>query len=213
MDIKGLKAEFLLRRGSREEFWITEEIGGVVLALIDAEIARQTVTNLCSHCQWGCMGACPQTDNIVFGCGLGNDNVVECENYINRIAYTRYQAHQTVTDDKVRNEIERNNECIKWLKGTKVTGSKRCVFFMQRCNKLLQLMQTEPWIPVSERLPDHNNPVLINVPDYNLNDGKYLGYITIGGYQNGTWYQGSVGYPGAVTHWQPLPEPPKECHD
>ena len=62
------------------------------------------------------------------------------------------------------------------------------------------------WIPVTERLPDTCNPVLIclhwGLDDYEITVGEYWG--------------NSKGSPGwgifdpYVTHWMPLPEPPKE---
>ena len=60
------------------------------------------------------------------------------------------------------------------------------------------------WIPVTERLPEEKHAVLVWQPQYLnsyvvvLSDGEWFVY---GGY--GTKVFG-------VTHWMPLPEPPKE---
>lgn len=51
------------------------------------------------------------------------------------------------------------------------------------------------WIPVTERLPDIGKDVLI----YSKEDGVDVDYY--GGDMFGYWN---------VTHWMPLPEPPKE---
>ena len=67
------------------------------------------------------------------------------------------------------------------------------------------------WIPVTERLPDESGNYLTA-----FGDGRYMavnefmhprGWSTEEGrkaHPNGKWYWGDV------THWMPLPEPPKE---
>ena len=67
--------------------------------LITAEQNRRANTNLCYDCQLTCMAECPENDNIVFGCGVGNDNVVECKNYISKEAYAKYQNRRAVSGD------------------------------------------------------------------------------------------------------------------
>lgn len=71
------------------------------------------------------------------------------------------------------------------------------------------------WIPVTERLPDNNNPVLV----YCTNTTIGGGYIThIGSFNSGRYWflraePGIATFPvreWQVTHWMPLPEPPKE---
>ena len=52
------------------------------------------------------------------------------------------------------------------------------------------------WIPVTERLPEKNTWVLA----YCKYNGHVVDYLDI----NGLWSYGNV------THWMPLPEPPKE---
>lgn len=58
------------------------------------------------------------------------------------------------------------------------------------------------WIPVSERLPERRRCVLcrLSYPDIEeiIVENQYYG--------NGMWMEESE----AVTHWMPLPEPPKE---
>lgn len=69
------------------------------------------------------------------------------------------------------------------------------------------------WIPVTERLPEDEKPVLAYY-GYN-NDGDYgLAMMFIGTLSyfcfeaNPHWQHASTGL--VVTHWMPLPEPPKE---
>lgn len=52
------------------------------------------------------------------------------------------------------------------------------------------------WIPVTEKMPERNKWVLA----YCKYKGHVIDYVDI----NGLWSYGNV------THWQPLPEPPKE---
>ena len=58
------------------------------------------------------------------------------------------------------------------------------------------------WIPVTERLPNAHELVLIYNPGYLMTTG----FI----YEDGRWRVRSVDYPDTPTHWMPLPEPPKE---
>ena len=58
------------------------------------------------------------------------------------------------------------------------------------------------WIPVTERLPDTEDRVLVC-----CKTKKGLQTINMAYLFNGTWHgQGSM---SGVTHWMPLPEPPK----
>lgn len=63
------------------------------------------------------------------------------------------------------------------------------------------------WIPVTDRLPEQNTRVI-----------GFMAWkgITVIEYQNGKWYSIDHLQPlpnEAVTHWMPLPEPPKEEKD
>ena len=61
------------------------------------------------------------------------------------------------------------------------------------------------WIPVGERMPEPG--------DCNKN-GDVLAYTS----DHEVWIEGIAGFPpmvedGAITHWMPLPQPPKEEND
>lgn len=67
------------------------------------------------------------------------------------------------------------------------------------------------WIPVEERLPDKSGNYLTAFEDGSamaVNEFMHpRGWLTEEGHKanpNGKWYW------GGVTHWMPLPEPPKE---
>lgn len=78
------------------------------------------------------------------------------------------------------------------------------------CDSEIWNTRHSPWISVFERLPDHNNPVLISTKenygfDYNV---SYLHRNDLGN----NWHdqQGIRIEKYKVTHWMPLPQPPKE---
>lgn len=70
------------------------------------------------------------------------------------------------------------------------------------------------WIPVAERLPENNSPVLVYLKNYTI-QGGYV--VHIGSYDTaGFWFlrtqPGITSIPvreWVVTHWMPLPEAPK----
>lgn len=57
----------------------------------------------------------------------------------------------------------------------------------------------EGWISVKDRRPERFIPVIAYHPDFGIFDAAYDGR---------EFY--SIGSPVPVTHWMPLPEPPKE---
>lgn len=64
-------------------------------------------------------------------------------------------------------------------------------------------VQHVKWIPVTKRLPDKRKWVLCRC-EANI--------IEVLRWENNEWYHDPmhVYYPSFVTHWMPLPEPPKE---
>ncbi len=69
------------------------------------------------------------------------------------------------------------------------------------------------WISVKDRLPRYNETVLIYRPSMAepILADKYFGWY---GEDDNEWHEGWLRYGGVkndlITHWQPLPEPPKE---
>lgn len=86
------------------------------------------------------------------------------------------------------------------------------------CNVILSMLGDEnqtptieagpKWISVKDRLPAYNRTVLTYSPDMaqTMLVDEYAGYY---GEDDDEWYEGWVHRKG-VTHWMPLPEPPKE---
>jgi len=71
------------------------------------------------------------------------------------------------------------------------------------------LAKVPTWISVGERLPEKHVEVLICTENYGKNE---LGFATVAVWDGSEWIetwdrQKSVHY---VSHWMPLPEPPKE---
>ena len=67
----------------------------------------------------------------------------------------------------------------------------------------------QEWIPVTERLPEVDQPVMIFAFGKSVGEGVYRGHD--GFHHVWKMYTSSGTYwDDEVTHWQPLPQPPKE---
>lgn len=80
--------------------------------------------------------------------------------------------------------------------------------------RIAELEEQLRWIPVTERMPDRNLPVLVRCTNTTISGG----YVThIGSCDSEKfWFlktqPGTASFPvreWQVTHWMPLPEPPK----
>ena len=74
----------------------------------------------------------------------------------------------------------------------------------------------QEWISVNDRLPEEDNNYIVTVCDEGCSDGEGIWYSTVvvvAEYYKGswTWYDGGSEYSleDIVTHWMPLPQPPK----
>lgn len=75
-------------------------------------------------------------------------------------------------------------------------------FCVAQGEELSRLKAQQRWIPVTERLPEDDDDVLI------MSSGSIsMGYYSI---YNEYWADYINVYNSDVTHWMPLPEPPKE---
>ena len=66
------------------------------------------------------------------------------------------------------------------------------------CGETLAELEKPRWIPVTERLPEKDVRVIVCA---SLPEGVHSDFI----YEDGHWFVST-----GVTHWMPLPEPPKE---
>lgn len=70
------------------------------------------------------------------------------------------------------------------------------------------------WIPVTERVPEHGGTVVCRTRDRQLAFGRAMRWCEQRGGERHEKYHW-MGYPDGsldVTHWMPLPEPPR-CTD
>ena len=67
---------------------------------------------------------------------------------------------------------------------------------------LLELLYIPRWIPVTERLPEDGQWVLV------WGHGQKIPIMMFR--ESGAWIDDQFEFHTAVTHWMPLPEPPKE---
>lgn len=75
--------------------------------------------------------------------------------------------------------------------------------------KLVEAAEERCWIPVTERLPeDIDEEVLVCTEDYGKSE---LGFVTVAVYDGTDWLEcwERKTYLTDVSHWMPLPTPPK----
>lgn len=75
--------------------------------------------------------------------------------------------------------------------------------------RVAELEAAQQWIPVTERLPERQGNTALNARYLVL----YLGYyhdVIVFSPSNKKWLSGEEDKTEFVTHWMPLPEPPKE---
>ena len=86
----------------------------------------------------------------------------------------------------------------------KLTG--RCARYAE---EIAVLQEREKWVPVTERLPEvwrnDETSELVNYMIYSPDFG-----VDIGNYHANAKKWLCMALPCTVTHWRPLPEPPKE---
>ena len=71
-----------------------------------------------------------------------------------------------------------------------------------------RLKAQQRWIPVTERLPEDGFEVLVYTDRYGGRH-EFAYYVP----RLGAWYQNCALLIPNVTHWMPLPKPPKECDE
>lgn len=78
--------------------------------------------------------------------------------------------------------------------------------YSKMAKELAELRQQNRWVPVSERLPDYNEEVLITDGKYVTIDTRYFLENT----EDGEAYTWDINGWDDVIAWKPLPEPYKE---
>ena len=99
-------------------------------------------------------------------------------------------------------------------------GQMRLAVTEEACRVPVEMPYKTAWINVKDRLPDQDGWYLVYAPGYRGNSRIYgldgMAYSNFkDNYKNhwGIERGGSRGWPGIVTHWMPLPEPPPEEQD
>ena len=105
------------------------------------------------------------------------------------------------------------NDLIKRLRETE-SRSKRAL--LDEAAQAIEKLEGR-WISASERLPESDGTYIVTACDEGCSCGEGIWYdtvVVVAEYYRGswTWYEGETDYDwnGIVTHWMPLPEPPKE---
>jgi hypothetical protein len=70
----------------------------------------------------------------------------------------------------------------------------------------IEEMSKPRWIPVTERLPEKNVNVLCHLRSLDTQSECCI----IDHLKDGRWWKAEYSWNFEVTHWMPLPEPPKE---
>jgi len=107
-DLKRIKAKmtlFTMVKGEGDAVFTFDDFYAID-ELLEKEIMKRKHTNQCLFCVWGCMAECPVNPDVVFGEGVGNDNVIACHNYVNKEAYDKYQNRKQNSDSIPIQDIE-----------------------------------------------------------------------------------------------------------
>lgn len=67
------------------------------------------------------------------------------------------------------------------------------------------------WIPVTERLPEKDGKYLCNIIRFGQYIWKQYCYIDVLAFQDDCFFEDDIGIE-RVTHWMPIPQPPKVDH-
>ena len=112
-------------------------------------------------------------------------------------------------------------QIISWLldKAARAQDHSYARMLNQAAKRLKELEEKQRWIPVAERLPELYQECFVLVKmkyewekdyEYNVDSGCYVGeHGYIGNFNTyNDWNEGQDDI--QITHWMPLPEPPKE---
>lgn len=141
------------------------------------------------------------------------------------MVYERFNAPIPVQRDRRNTEmggiILTKAEAIRWLMETKLGGAmlgdKQVVAVCDMAIAAIREQEERRWIPVTERLPEENGCYIVVACDEGCSAGEGIWYDTVvveAEYYNCSWSWDENGteydLTDIVTHWMPLPEPPKE---
>lgn len=120
-----------------------------------------------------------------------------------------------------------HNALVEMMGGT--WNQPRAMELLQEAQSMglqaLREKQTGGWIPVRDRLPEETDIYLVNIHQKNEESGETGDFVITAWYQKNSllftpkeigwtllneWYDLTPMMREYISHWQPLPEPPKE---
>lgn len=126
-------------------------------------------------------------------------------------------ARQSVASEEVAEAIEtlenQNRGTRMWAE--KINDGADWEKLIKTNDLAIQALQEyQPWVPVSERLPESGMPVLVTYIGHNdgkpYSDGVATWRFEENGYKGGwVWESDGCEVSVEITHWKPIPEPPK----
>ena len=100
------------------------------------------------------------------------------------------------------------DELVKRLR--EASGDARDTLWWKAADAIDQLEAAVPrWIPVTERLPEEVGKYLCTVKSFSHYYSKQYCYVDVLVFQDDCFFECGLGTE-RVTHWMPLPQPPKE---
>lgn len=115
------------------------------------------------------------------------------------IALTDQHCFESVYDAQWMEDALRNLQPANVVEKTEWD---KLMFLVDAAN---QILEAAKWIPVDERLPENGTRCLVVRYDY-VTDTPFVDILW---FDNSWWNRINSG-DYAVTHWMPLPQPPKE---
>ena len=95
---------------------------------------------------------------------------------------------------------------LKRLETMLENGKFDCMMNENRCiNTSADVEPVQEWIPVTERLPEESGMYIITANDGHAQRVSFVQWQK----KNRMWYLTGARSYWRVTHWQPLPQPPK----
>lgn len=114
----------------------------------------------------------------------------------------------------IEQAIENREKCLAYLIGCGPKATPENVEAVRLSIEALKEKAERRWIPVTERLPDNNHPVLVRCANTTISGGyvTHIGSCDMKQFWFLRTQPGIASFPvqeWKVTHWMPLPEPPE----
>ena len=128
-----------------------------------------------------------------------------CENVADCDQCSKEDICLSFTNERIIETATQAADAIVALCNLCASQSKDC---SEAVAKYLELWAKQPrWIPVTERLPEEYVNVLCHLRSLDRQSEYYsIDHLM----EDGQWWKAANSWRFEVTHWMPLPEPPKE---